>query len=72
MENINDLIEISRNPIAYARTMKSSGRKIIGYFCSYMPEEIVHAAGLHPMRLFGTKGDTSPADRHLQSYCCSL
>lgn len=72
MEHAKDLIEISRNPISYARSLKSSGRKVIGYFCSYMPEEIIHAAGLHPLRLFGTRGDTSPADKHLQSYCCSL
>lgn len=72
MEKANDFIEISRNPIPYARSLKNSGRTIIGYFCSYTPEEIIYAAGLHPLRLFGTGGDTGPADRHLQSYCCSL
>jgi len=52
--------------------MRSSGKKVLGYFCSYTPEEIIHAAGILPVRLFGAKDDTSVADKHLQAYCCSL
>jgi len=64
--------EIVKDPIGYGRKVKESGRKVIGYFCSYMPEEIVLAAGAHPFRIFGTGGDIRLADAHLQSYCCSL
>ena len=30
---------------------REKGAKVVGYFCSYMPEEIVHALGLIPVRL---------------------
>ena len=30
---------------------REKGAKVIGYFCSYMPEEIIHALGLIPVRL---------------------
>jgi len=72
MEILNKFIEVAANPAAYAAKVKASGRHVIGYYCSYTPEEIIHAAGMHPMRLFGSRGDTGIADRHLQAYCCSL
>lgn len=39
---------------AAAREWKEQGGRVIGYFCSYMPEEIVHAAGLLPYRVMGS------------------
>lgn len=72
MAEIQDFMDVSRDPNAYARSLKETGRRIIGYFCSYGPEEIIQAAGLHPMRIFGTGEDTGLSDKHLQSYCCSL
>ncbi|HON38042.1 MAG: 2-hydroxyacyl-CoA dehydratase subunit D [Desulfomonilia bacterium] len=72
MDILNEFIEVAADPGAYARRIRASGRSVIGYYCSYAPEEIIHAAGLHPIRLFGTGGDSGIADRHLQAYCCSL
>lgn len=63
----------SENPYAYARAAKkASGKKMLGYFCSYAPEELIHAAGAIPFRLFGARDEIRLADAHLQSYCCSL
>lgn len=45
---------------------------VVGFVCSYVPEEIILAAGYTPMRLFGTKGVSGKAQRHLQTYACSL
>ncbi|HVN71790.1 MAG TPA: 2-hydroxyacyl-CoA dehydratase family protein, partial [Desulfomonilia bacterium] len=72
MKLIREFQRVSSDPNGYAREMKAEGKRCIGYFCSYTPEEIIHAAGIHPMRLFGSGGDTSIADKHLQAYCCSL
>jgi len=47
-------------------------KKVIGHLCSYVPEELVYAAGFHPMRLFSSKSDIILAEDHLQAYCCSL
>ena len=60
-------------PADYARQLKeTAGKKVIGYTCSYTPEEVIMAAGAHPLRLFGTKEHFSLADSHLQAYCCSV
>jgi benzoyl-CoA reductase/2-hydroxyglutaryl-CoA dehydratase subunit BcrC/BadD/HgdB len=72
MKLSQEYIRASSDPHGYARDLKAAGKKILGYFCSYTPEEIIHAAGIHPLRLFGSLGDSGIADRHLQAYCCSL
>ena len=55
-----------------AGRIRQTGRKIIGYPCSYAPEELIHAAGAHPMRLFSSGHGIVQAENHLQSYCCSV
>ncbi len=55
-----------------ASAIKQNRKKIIGHLCSYAPEEMIHAAGFHPMRLFSSKSDIILAENHLQTYCCSL
>jgi bcr-type benzoyl-CoA reductase subunit C len=73
MQLLEKLCQIAENPYAYAEKIKGDARTpIIGYFCSYAPEEVICAAGAVPFRIFGTRGDISLADAHLQSYCCSL
>lgn len=51
---------------------KDSGKKIAGYFCDYVPEEILHAAGMVPVRISGGRGNVVAADRYLQSNVCSF
>ena len=47
-------------------------RASIGFFCPYVPEELIHAAGGHPFRLMGTPIKISHAQVHLPPYCCHL
>jgi benzoyl-CoA reductase subunit C len=73
MQAIKELYEAVYEPLTYARRLKEqSGKKIIGYMCTYAPEEIIQAAGAHPLRLFGSNKNIFLADGHLQAYCCSL
>ena len=73
MKHLKEFQQAVSNPLEYARQLKKdSAKKMIGYVCSYVPEEIILAAGAHPIRLFGAKENISLADSHLQSYCCSL
>lgn len=51
-------------------TEKRKERKTFAHFCSYTPEEIIHAAGIVPVRIFGPN-IVEKANTHLQSYCCS-
>jgi bzd-type benzoyl-CoA reductase N subunit len=73
MKQLDECNEALADPYGYAKRFKAvSQRKIVGTFCSYAPEEIIVAAGAHPLRLFGTGEKISLAEAHLQSYCCSL
>ena len=60
------------DPVAYTKALSEKGKKVIGYVCSYAPEEIIIASGAHPFRLFSRRTPISKADKHFQSYCCSL
>jgi benzoyl-CoA reductase/2-hydroxyglutaryl-CoA dehydratase subunit BcrC/BadD/HgdB len=44
----------------------------MGILCSYVPEELIHAAGYTPVRLRGTTAPLRHVDAHLQSYTCAL
>ncbi|MDP1993150.1 MAG: 2-hydroxyacyl-CoA dehydratase family protein [Syntrophales bacterium] len=73
MKQIDECYQVLADPYGYAEKFKAkSGKKIVGTFCSYAPEEIIVAAGAHPIRLFGTGEKIHLAEAHLQSYCCSL
>ncbi|MDY6792250.1 MAG: 2-hydroxyacyl-CoA dehydratase family protein [Thermodesulfobacteriota bacterium] len=65
--------DIMNHPGQYALSWKKkTGNKVIGYFCSYAPEEIITAAGALPFRILPGSTSISKADAHLQSYSCSL
>jgi len=53
---------------------KAGGRKIIGWACNYLPEEIIHAAGMMPYRVSGGVGEIKmeAADSVLHIYSCSF
>jgi len=51
-EDLTVLSETLSNP--FIEKWKRSGGKIIGYPCTYLPEEIIYAAGILPYRLRGT------------------
>jgi bzd-type benzoyl-CoA reductase N subunit len=73
MKHLEEFRQVVNQSFGYTRQLKKdSGRKIVGYVCSYTPEEVILAAGAHPLRILGTKETIHLADSHLQSYCCSL
>lgn len=47
-------------------------QRAVGYMCTYVPEEIIHAAGFVPVRIRTTLQVTIHADARLQSYTCAL
>lgn len=42
----------------WAQQWKRQGKKVIGTLCSYVPEEVIHAAGMLPWRVTGTWRET--------------
>ena len=73
MQILKQFHDIANDPIGYAKHWKTENQcKVVGYFCSYAPEEIIWAAGALPYRILGAGGSISRADGHLQAYSCSL
>ena len=70
MKELAAFYQAADNPGALGRRI--THRKILGTLCSYAPEELIHAAGYHPMRLFPSGSDSHLTRNHLQAYCCSL
>lgn len=55
-----------------ANLKKETGKKLIGMFPYHLPEEIVYAAGMLPVGMWGGQKEIKLADKYLQSFCCSL
>ncbi len=73
MRVLKQFHDIANDPIGYAKHWKTETQcSVVGYFCSYAPEEIIWAAGALPYRILGAGGSISRADGHLQAYSCSL
>jgi benzoyl-CoA reductase/2-hydroxyglutaryl-CoA dehydratase subunit BcrC/BadD/HgdB len=52
-----------------AREWKKKGGKVVGYFCTQVPEELILAAGFFPLRISGDPADTSAsADKYAHPY----
>ncbi len=51
---------------------RKAGGKVVGHFQVYFPEEIVHAAGMLPVKIRGAPVDPTHADSHFGSYLCSI
>ena len=72
-EVLQEIKRIVKDPTSVGKHYKKTLKKpIIGYFCTYTPEEMIHAANCVPYRIMGRKKQVEFADRHLQSYSCSL
>jgi benzoyl-CoA reductase subunit C len=58
---------------AFIARWKNNGKKIVGYTCTFIPEEIIHAAGLLPYRVRGI-GTTSLSigDSYFGPVICSF
>ena len=67
------LSSLKADPFSEAIAWKErTGGRVLGYFCSYVPEELIYAAGALPVRIMGEDRRLEKSDGHLQSYCCSL
>jgi len=70
---LQQLSEIAADRYGYAQDWKErTGSRVFGYFCTYFPEELLHAAGILPVRILGMKENVSLADSHIQAFVCSL
>lgn len=54
------------------RRWRDEGGKVVGHFQVAFPEEIVHAAGLLPLKIRGAQVEAVRADSRFGSYLCSI
>jgi benzoyl-CoA reductase subunit C len=60
-----------RNRHEYAKSWKErTGGKVLGYFCTYVPEEILHAAGVLPVRILGSHEPQDVTEPHIFGMYC--
>jgi len=57
----------------YAKEWKErTNRKIIGYFCTYVPEEILYAANMLPVRVLGSHEPPTVTEPYIFAMFCHL
>jgi benzoyl-CoA reductase/2-hydroxyglutaryl-CoA dehydratase subunit BcrC/BadD/HgdB len=68
------MISIVRNAPEVLHEMKTrTGLKMIGFFHPVVPEELIYAAGLHPVQLFPFYNESiTVGDAYLQTFLCSI
>jgi benzoyl-CoA reductase subunit C len=55
----------------YAREWKKkTGGKVMGYFCTYVPEEMLYAAGVLPVRILGSHEPQDLTEPHIFGMYC--
>lgn len=70
MEPFKEIIE---QRYQQAKNWKEKNRKeVMGWFCIYVPEEIIAAAGMLPFRIIGEQGETPTANAYLYSNNCTF
>jgi benzoyl-CoA reductase/2-hydroxyglutaryl-CoA dehydratase subunit BcrC/BadD/HgdB len=67
-----EFARILADPLELSRQWSRAGRKVIGCFDSYVPEEFIHAAGMVPLRILGSTGDVTLADSYLPVFAGKL
>jgi benzoyl-CoA reductase/2-hydroxyglutaryl-CoA dehydratase subunit BcrC/BadD/HgdB len=64
---------VTRPDSSYVQAVKEAGMKVVGFFCSYIPLELLDAAGVLPYRIKGISGrDTGPGTTYLSSRVCTF
>ena len=72
-EILDTLIDISKNPLRQVQEFKArTGRKAVGCFPEYVPSELVYAAGMFPVGLWGGNVEISLAKEYVPAFCCSV
>ena len=70
---LNEFSAVSAEPKAQLNAYKAAGKKVIGVMPYYVPEELVYAAGMVPMGVWGCNNKTIVrAKEFCASFYCSL
>ena len=71
MSAIDRFRDVSENRHEYAKEWKErTGGKVTGWLCTYVPVELIYAAGMLPVRILGTHEVQDVTDRYLFPTVC--
>lgn len=70
--NIESLKQACQNPRAQLNKYLAEGKKVIGCFEPYTPEELVHASGMIPLGLWGGQTDLKLVKSYLPPFACPI
>lgn len=70
--NIEILKQVCNNPRTQLDKYLAEGKKIIGCFAPYTPEELVHACGMIPMGLWGGQTELKLVKSYLPPFACPI
>ncbi|MBN1376626.1 MAG: 2-hydroxyacyl-CoA dehydratase [Dehalococcoidia bacterium] len=69
MDSLKKFQDVIERRHQYAREWKAkTGKKIVGYMCTYFPEEITYAAGMLPVRIICNQKASSNVDVHMSPH----
>ena len=70
---LKEFAEVSATPKAQLKKYKAQGKKVIGVLPYYAPEELVYAAGMVPMGIWGTNTKSiARAKEYCATFYCTI
>ena len=68
-----EMIDVLKSPKSAVKKFKElTGKKAIGCFPVYCPEEIIHAAGMLPVGIWGGQTNIELAKQYFPAFACSI
>ena len=75
-EGFDTMIErfrsITENPHQYAKSLRGKGKFFAGYMCTHVPEEILYAAGIVPVRILSSHESQAMTRGYMHETYCSF
>ncbi|MDR1245900.1 MAG: 2-hydroxyacyl-CoA dehydratase family protein [Clostridiales Family XIII bacterium] len=71
-ELLSEMSDIAQNPDMRLAACLAEGRKAVGVFPYYVPEEIAYAAGFVPFGIWGMQGSVREAGRYFPAFYCTV
>jgi benzoyl-CoA reductase subunit C len=69
---IEDFRHITDNSHEYAKSLKGKGQLLAGYMCTHIPEEILYAAGMVPLRILSSHESQAMTRSYIHETYCSF
>ncbi len=63
---------ITKNPHEYAKNLKEDGQLLAGYMCTHVPEEILYAGGIIPVRIISSHVSQGMTRSYMHETYCSF